>query len=154
MARESKVRPSVTVKDCFIIANALDAKIMTAMESGQVSNPVVLRMAALKDYFLSFQSEEDRIEALVNARLAALGQPVTASEVTTNLAVDSLDSMIASTVSPIDREDLTDEQKFDLLAMRPELKRTEEENKWFLNVGTFVRMKRAGMNTKVSEGDL
>ena len=161
MARETKVRPSLTSKDCVLIASVLEREITNRISAGQVSSANVIRLAQLKDYLLSFQSDDERVEALVQQRLAAMGiqaEPmITATEIpeTTLTEPNYEQSDVSAAISPIDRTDLTDDQIFDLLALRDSNKRTEAENHWWLAKGTWIKMAREGKQvSNVGASDL
>jgi hypothetical protein len=171
MAREVKVRPSITVKDCIMIASVLEREITNRISAGQVSSTNVIRMAVLKDYFLSFQSNEDRIEAEVQRRMASLvgnevpGTDADVAEPVTDASTDPApptvtepvfeQADVSAAISPVDRTDLTDDQIYDLLALRDAKQRTEAENNWFLARGTWIRMAREQKkSTNVEANDL
>lgn len=169
MARESKVRPSLTSQECLIIASALERDFKRRMEDGEHNNPLLLKLMSLKEYMISFQSEESKLEAMVQQRLAAMGlagtAPVTMTmtdtpnSLTAEAAINleqSMQDMAKTNLSPISRTDLTEDEIYDMLSLRPDSKRTPEENNWILSNGLQIKMRRAGMaQTKpLNEGDL
>jgi hypothetical protein len=158
MAITPKIRPSVTLREVQLVIDAVDTRILSLIGGGNINTPVLLELSKLKTYFESLQPKDNEAERMLAAYLAASGTQVNQEALTLAMATKSpqvSDSIEATkTVSPIDMPELTDDQRYDLLALRTEKQRTPDENKWFLNVGTFIRMKRAGINTGVSEGDL
>lgn len=166
MARESKVRPSLTSQECLIIAAALERDFKRRMEDGEHNNPLLLKLMGLKEYMISFQSEESKLEAMVQQRLAAMGiqqAPAQTIESPLDLTTESIinleqsmQAMAKTNLSPISRTDLTEDEIYDMLSLRPDSKRTPEENNWILSNGLQIKMRRAGMaqSKPLNEGDL
>lgn len=163
MQREHKVRPTLTLRQCTLIAASIEAKLKEAVTAGQVNSPVLVELAKLKEYINSFQSQEDRIEALVQARLEALSQiratgnnakvdpelfnPAAIKQELSG--VDMLEKELTqSSLSPIEQPGLTEDEIYDLLSMREDKYRTEAENAWYLQHGFNVKLRRAGLVSK------
>lgn len=160
MSNTTKVRPTLTVTDCQLMAAALGKEVERRIADGQLSSPVVLKLMKLKDYMLSFQSDADKIELEVQRRLAELGMANTNAPVSTTSTIvqvapvtDAIDAAIEANKSPLDRPDLSDDDKYDLLKLRNEKDLSEKEKVWLLNVGTLIMIRRQTKN-QIKEEDL
>lgn len=174
MSQSPKVRPTLSLRDLAIIANTLDAKIRADIDSGNPNHSLALDMMRIKQYLDTFQPKTNNAEALLAAYLKAshaaqTGQAPSSqsatidpmileaavNQISDNVPVMTTEEILtAPSTSPIDNPALTDDQRYDLLALVPDKKRTPAETKWFLEKGTLILFRRNGINGLVSEGDL
>jgi hypothetical protein len=149
MAIEPKVRPSMSIQDLQVITQALEFKISAHIKAGDYNNPAVLRMSRIKAYCEGFCTAGETPEQLVARYLAQQNitniSPMVAKTLTNDIEI--------SDATGVQQTDLTDEQKYDLLKLRPASTYTDEENAFFLNTGTMIEIKRMS-NKPVSDKDL
>lgn len=159
MATMPKLRPSVTVRDMQLISECLDFRINSLVKGQQAGNPVLLELVKLRHYCEGFIPKQSAAELMLARLLAEQGMSnselIPTSE-DSPLPSEQYSGIISnSEQSVLDNPNLTDDQRYDLLALRGPKNRTEAEAKWFLETGTLILFKRNGIKTStVNEGDL
>lgn len=146
MAASPKVRPSFAVDDMKVIADACEYKLAAHVQAGDFRNPVVLTLDKIVKYCRTFEVHTESMESMF-ARFVAMqnGTALQATEL----------PVVSTTITPIEVVELTDEQRYDMLKLRPAKSYSAEEQEFFLNKGTMIAMARmAKESSKVNEGDL
>lgn len=152
MASMPKLRPSMTIRDLQLISECLDYRVTSLIQANQAGNPVLLELIKLKQYCESLQPKQSTAEVLLARYMMENNLKPSA---TIGVETSTQDLIQASTLSPIHNPDLTDDQRYDLLALRGADERTAEETEWFLSKGTMILFKRNGIKAgNVTEDDL
>ena len=145
MAREAKVRPTFSVRELDLMAQALEYKVNAHIQAKDYSNPIILDCNRLITYCRSFgavESAEQQLAKYIAAFQAANGG--------VNVNFPLVPAEGNTDIEPLK---LTDDQRYDLLKLRPESTYSDEDKVFMLNTGTLIMMRRAGV-TSVSEDDL
>jgi hypothetical protein len=133
------------------------------VKAGDFSNPVLLEYAKLKEYVDSFkedlkspaqQLQELLSKAGIDPAILNHAKPMAIpSQGNKQVSAESLESKEEAFNSPLDNPNLTDEQKYDLLTLKGSKNFSEQEEIWYLNVGTMIQIKRM-QNKPVDSSDL
>ena len=154
MALPTKVRPTFTLQELALLVRGVEELMDKHIRAGDFSNPILLRMMKLKTYCDSFQAvERDTSDAALLAKYIA-SQGIAVGKAAIEGTVTGVGQELETPIV-VAQEDLTDDQRYDLLSLRDSSERTEEENIWYLNVGTMVAMRRmAKSKVPVKASDL
>lgn len=157
--KEPKLRPSNSWSELELMCKAADHYIQHCISTQQVTLET-LKLAEVKQYFESFKPAQPVDSALAqllknyNAAPVDTTQSVVATESSAEVSTATITiGEVIQSVSPLDMPDLTNEQKYDMIKLRPESSYTDAENAFILNTGTMIMMKRASIKP-VNAGDL
>lgn len=153
--REPKLRPSMSWGEMSLAIKAIDSYVTNAVQTAKVSRQV-MEMAKVKEYLESFKPEEKETlseQETLAKLMAKYGVMATNPQIT----IVPLGEQVVNTAGTIEEsnelEELTDDERYDILKLAGESSYNEDDKIFMLNKGTMIMMMRAGMK-KVDVGDL
>lgn len=160
MAVEPKVRPSLTQADMQVLADACQHKLNAHLAAGDYRNPVILQLDKLNKYCLTFVKQEETMADLFAKFVAMQGNKSLESSVPSELIAEFQESLVTSqqtlcATTSLESVVLTDEQRYDMLKLKPTKQYSEDDKVFFLNKGTLIEMQRKlKSNEPIGSGDL
>lgn len=144
--KEPKLRPSITWSDIQLTIEALDFTIRSAVQAKQVTLKTA-KQATVKAYLESLKpaaytanQDADPMAALIAAYGSMPDMP-------------SMQTTVSEELETRQAEQLTDDQRYDMLVLRDSSSYTKEEEEFMCNIGTPIMIKRA-MKQRVKTEDL